>query len=122
MYLFAAILVLCFSSVSMAEVPSSQEIKTSTRQLEKDWNEVKREYKHKFKVQMEPIEVKIKELQNALDHGDSKRRVSINDEIRQMKILRDQVRTDFHEITVTSIVDLAAIQKHFINSKDDTKN
>jgi len=115
-------LLLCFSSVAMADVPPSPDIKSSTDQLEKGWNQEKKEYKHKFKIQMESIEAKIKELDNALDNGDPKRRAKINDEMRQMKILRDQVRTDFHEITVTSLVDLAAIQKHFINSKDDTKN
>jgi hypothetical protein len=106
----------------MAATLPSSEIKISTQALEKEWNEVKKEYKHKFKAQMEPIDAKIKELQNALDNGDPKKRASINDEMRQMKILRDHVRTDFHEITVTSIVDLGAMQKHFINSKDDTKN
>lgn len=122
MYFLIIILIACFSNISIADTPRSQDLKTSTQQLEKDWNQAKKEYKHKFKVQMEPIEAKIKELETSLDNGDPKKRAEINDEMRQMKILRDQVRTDFHEITVTSLVDLATIQKHFINSKDDTKN
>jgi len=42
---------LCFSNVALAQekVPVTfQEIKTSTEQLEKDWDGVKREYKKKF--------------------------------------------------------------------------
>ena len=117
------VLIFMGSAVSYAEnkPPSAAELKASTEHLEKSWNDTKADYKKKFKEQMSPIEAKIKELGEALDNGDSAKRKQINDDLKETKELIDRIRKEYHEITVASIFDLTALQKHFINAKDDTE-
>lgn len=122
--LAAAIVLLSLGDPSLAEEQDKSvlRIKESVRQLNKRWEETKREYKDRFKAEMKPIEEKIKELNNTLDYGDPQRRGEINEEMKEMKRLREEVRKNFHETTVTSLVDISAMQKHFKNAKDDTKD
>jgi hypothetical protein len=122
LFLASVLVILGVSIAGADKSPSASELKSSTEQLEKAWNNTKVDYKKRFKSQMAPIEEKIKELKEALDNGDPAKRKQINDDLKEVKELRDRIRKEYHEITVASIFDVTALQKHFINAKDDTQD
>ena len=99
-----------------------QELQDSTSQLQKDWENVRKEYIGKFKAQLDPINRQIDELKDALDYGDVSKRKEINGHLNGLKKSRDNVRQAIHELTATSIVKASGAQKHFKNAKDDTKD
>jgi hypothetical protein len=124
--IFTLALTLSFSVPVQAEKrpdsDSGQELKSTTDQLNKDWQTTKTRYKDRYKEQLKKIEEKIKGLEGKLDRGDPKERDRINEELADLRRVRTDITQIFNEITASSGVKFGNLKGDVKDAIDDLRD
>ncbi len=99
----------------------TEELKTSTSTLKKEWELDKEKYKNRFSEVLKNIETYIDELNLTLDYGDKALRKKINDHTQDLMRIRDDFRKIHSEIVAATAVKWSNIKANIDKAAEKTK-
>ncbi|MFA5039268.1 MAG: hypothetical protein WC732_06270 [Candidatus Omnitrophota bacterium] len=117
------------SGVSEQQVPdvskslqSAEEERKSSVNLERDWENEKKEYRNRFASKLVEVERAIRDLEGQLDQGDPKLRDEINERLADLRRTRDHIKQIFHEITAATAIEWGNIPGRVKDRFEDIKD